>query len=103
MHAASSLAELPHRVGHGNSETYFSSKSRIARGHATTGYIDSAAAMLVGYARLPDDLLPWTVVVAEPLANAFAPARRMVNSSSDGSCGDLAHRSNGLPSLPPAG
>jgi len=46
-------------------------------GRATTGYIDSAAGMLVGYAKLPDDLLPWTVVVAEPLANAFASARRM--------------------------
>jgi signal transduction histidine kinase len=45
-------------------------------GRAATGYIDSAAGMLVGYAKLPDDLLPWTVVVAEPLANAFAPARR---------------------------
>lgn len=47
-----------------------------AEGRATTGYIDSAAGMLVGYAKLPDDLLPWTVVVAEPLTNAFAPARR---------------------------
>lgn len=48
-----------------------------AAGRATTGYIDSVAGMLVGHARLPDDLPPWTVVVAEPLANAFAPARRM--------------------------
>ncbi len=46
--------------------------------HATTGYIDTATARLVGHAKLPDDLPPWTVVVAEPLANAFAPARRMV-------------------------
>jgi signal transduction histidine kinase len=46
-------------------------------GRATTGYIDSAAGMLVGYARLPDDRLPWTIVVAESLSNAFAPARRM--------------------------
>jgi two-component system, NtrC family, sensor histidine kinase HydH len=45
-------------------------------GRTTTGYIDSAAGMLVGHARLPDDLPPWTVVVAEPLANAFAPAHR---------------------------
>lgn len=46
-------------------------------GRATTGYIDSAAGMLVGHARAPNDMPPWTVVVAEPLANAFAPARRM--------------------------
>jgi two-component system, NtrC family, sensor histidine kinase HydH len=43
----------------------------------TTGYIDATAGMLVGHAGLPDDLPSWTVVVAEPLANAFAPARRM--------------------------
>ncbi len=49
-----------------------------SKDHATTGYIDSAAARLVGHARLPDDLPAWTVVVAEPLANAFAPARQMV-------------------------
>ncbi|MBI3247520.1 MAG: sensor histidine kinase [Deltaproteobacteria bacterium] len=48
-----------------------------AAGRATTGYIDSSAGMLVGHARLPDDLPPWMIVVAEPLANAFAPARRM--------------------------
>jgi CheY-like chemotaxis protein/HAMP domain-containing protein len=44
----------------------------------TTGYIDSAAGMLIGHARLPDDLPSCTVVVAEPLANAFAPAHRVV-------------------------
>ena len=43
----------------------------------TTGYIDTTANMLVGHARLPDDLPSWTVVVAEPLTNAFAPAQRM--------------------------
>ncbi|NOT58409.1 MAG: HAMP domain-containing protein [Deltaproteobacteria bacterium] len=45
---------------------------------STTGYIDSAAGMLIGHARLPDDLPSWTIVVAESLANAFAPAHRMV-------------------------
>jgi len=44
------------------------------------GYIDSSTDMLVGYARLPEGLPPWTVVVAEPLSNAFAPVRRMVTS-----------------------
>ena len=48
-----------------------------AEGRAATGYIDSAAGMLVGYAVLPDDLPPWAVVVAESLSDAFAPARRM--------------------------
>jgi len=48
-----------------------------AEGQAAAGYIDSAAGMLVGYARLPDHLLPWTIVVTESLANAFAPAHRM--------------------------
>jgi two-component system sensor histidine kinase HydH len=48
-----------------------------AEGRAVTGYVDSTAGMLVGHAKLPDDLPPWTVVVAEPLSNAFAPARRM--------------------------
>lgn len=47
-----------------------------AAGESTAGYIDSAASLLVGHARLPNDLLPWTVVVAEPLSNAFAPVRR---------------------------
>jgi two-component system sensor histidine kinase HydH len=40
------------------------------------GYIDPDAGMLVGYAGLPEDLPSWTVVVAEPLSEAFAPARR---------------------------
>lgn len=44
---------------------------------AAVGYIDSAAGMLVGSAGLPSDLPPWTVVVAESLSDAFAPARRM--------------------------
>ena len=48
-----------------------------AEGRAATGYIDSEADMLVGHAGLPSDLPPWTVVVAEPLSEAFAPARRM--------------------------
>jgi two-component system, NtrC family, sensor histidine kinase HydH len=44
---------------------------------AAVGYVDPGAGMLVGHARLPSDLPPWTVVVAEPLFEAFAPARRM--------------------------
>lgn len=48
-----------------------------AEGPAATGFIDSAAGMLVGHAGLPNDLPPWTVVVAQPLSEAFAPARRM--------------------------
>ncbi len=47
-----------------------------AEGQAASGYVDSAAGMLVGHARLPSDLPPWTVVVAEPLSAAFAPVRR---------------------------
>jgi signal transduction histidine kinase len=47
-----------------------------AEGHAATGYIDSAAGMLVGHAVLPDDLPPWTVVITELLSDAFAPARQ---------------------------
>jgi two-component system, NtrC family, sensor histidine kinase HydH len=43
---------------------------------APTGYIDSAAGMLVGHAALPSDLPPWTILVAEPVSEAFAPARR---------------------------
>lgn len=46
------------------------------REQTAMGYIDSAAQMLVGHARLPDDLPPWTIVVAEPLSHAFAPVRR---------------------------
>ncbi len=54
-------------------------QSRILQGPMQPqGISTPAAAMLVGHAKLPDDLPPWTVVVAEPLANAFAPARRMV-------------------------
>ncbi|MGQ0656979.1 MAG: ATP-binding protein [Chromatiales bacterium] len=45
-------------------------------GQAATGYVDYAAGMLVGHAGLPSDLPRWTVVVAEPLSDAFAPARR---------------------------
>jgi signal transduction histidine kinase len=44
---------------------------------AVMAYLDSAAGMLVGHAGLPSDLPPWTIVVAEPLSEAFAPARRM--------------------------
>ncbi|MGH8655966.1 MAG: ATP-binding protein [Gammaproteobacteria bacterium] len=47
-----------------------------AEDRAATGYVDSAAGMLVGHAGLPSDLPPWTVVVAEPLSDAFAPAHR---------------------------
>ncbi len=49
-----------------------------SEGRAATGHIDAEAGMLVGHARLPDDLPPWVVVVAEPLAHAFAPVRRTV-------------------------
>jgi len=48
-----------------------------SEGPTATGHIDSAAHMLVGHAKLPDDLPAWTVVVAVPLANAFAPVQRM--------------------------
>lgn len=48
-----------------------------AREQTATGSIDSAAQMLLGHAKLPDDLPPWTIVVAEPLAHAFAPVHRM--------------------------
>jgi two-component system, NtrC family, sensor histidine kinase HydH len=47
-----------------------------AEGQTATGSIDSAAQMLLGHAKLPDDLPPWTIVIAEPLLNAFAPVRR---------------------------
>ena len=49
-----------------------------AKTGAAMGYIDAAADMLVGHAGLPDDLPPWTVVVAESLADAYAPAHRIV-------------------------
>ncbi len=39
-------------------------------------HVDSSAAMLFGEARLPRDLPPWRIVVAEPLALAFAPVHR---------------------------
>lgn len=48
-----------------------------AEGQDAMAYIDSTAGMLVGHAGLPADLPPWTIVVAEPLSEAFAPARRM--------------------------
>jgi signal transduction histidine kinase len=48
-----------------------------AEGRAAMAYVDSTVGMLVGHAGLPSDLPPWTVVVAEPLSEAFAPARRM--------------------------
>jgi signal transduction histidine kinase len=44
---------------------------------AAVPYVDSTVGMLVGHAGLPSDLPPWTIVVAEPLADAFAPARQM--------------------------
>lgn len=43
---------------------------------AAMGYIDSTVDMLVGHATLPHDLPSWTVIVAEPLADAFAPVRK---------------------------
>lgn len=52
-------------------------RSSNAEGRAAMAYVDSAVGMLVGHAGLPSDLPPWTVVVAEPLSEAFAPARRM--------------------------
>src|SRR5207247_4050456 len=42
-------------------------------------HVDSQAAMLFGEARLPGELPPWRIVVAEPLALAFAPVRRTVS------------------------
>ena len=39
--------------------------------------IDDAADVLIGRAQLPDDLPPWTILVAQPLSEAFAPVRRM--------------------------
>jgi hypothetical protein len=36
-----------------------------------------AVGMLVGHAGLPSDLPPSTIIVAEPLSETFAPARRM--------------------------
>lgn len=51
-------------------------QSANSKGRAVTGYVDSTAGMLVGHAGLPNDLPPWTVVVAESLSDAFAPARR---------------------------
>jgi signal transduction histidine kinase len=47
-----------------------------AKGRAAAGYIDPAASMLIGHAGLPSDLPPWKILVAEPLSEAFAPARR---------------------------
>jgi two-component system, NtrC family, sensor histidine kinase HydH len=43
---------------------------------ASASRIDSSAGMLFGTARLPDTLPPWRVVVAQPLAEAFAPVYR---------------------------
>ncbi|MGH7899230.1 MAG: hypothetical protein ACREQQ_14840, partial [Candidatus Binatia bacterium] len=37
---------------------------------ATTGQVDAEIGVLLGQQRLPDDLPPWSVVVAEPLADA---------------------------------
>ena len=39
--------------------------------------VDEAAGMLLGQSRLDDDLPRWSVVVATPLTEAHAPARRM--------------------------
>jgi signal transduction histidine kinase len=47
-------------------------------GSSSTGHVDSNAGMLFGDARLPDGLPAWRIVVAEPLADAFAPVRRTV-------------------------
>ncbi|MGH7860294.1 MAG: cache domain-containing protein, partial [Candidatus Binatia bacterium] len=40
------------------------------------GRIDSAAGMLLGEARLPEDLPPWRVVAAQPFGEAFAAVDR---------------------------
>lgn len=48
-----------------------------AEDRAATAYVDPAVDMLVGHAELPADLPSWTIIVAEPLSEAFAPARRM--------------------------
>ncbi|TMA78967.1 MAG: sensor histidine kinase [Deltaproteobacteria bacterium] len=40
------------------------------------GHADAGAGVLFGHAALPDDLPRWTIVVAQPLAEAFAPATR---------------------------
>lgn len=47
-----------------------------AEDRTAKGYVDSAAEMLVGHASLSSDLPSWTILVAEPLTEAFAPARR---------------------------
>lgn len=41
------------------------------------GVADDATGVLFGRARLPAELPPWTLVVAQPLAAALAPVRRM--------------------------
>ncbi len=51
---------------------------RLPAAPADAGTIDDAAGMLLGHAALPADLPAWTIVIAEPLAEAYAPARRMV-------------------------
>lgn len=43
---------------------------------SVTGYVDTNAGLLVGYAPMPPGLPAWTVRVTEPLAEAYAPARR---------------------------
>jgi signal transduction histidine kinase len=52
-------------------------QSLDADDRSPTGHVDGKAGMLLGDARIPDDL-PWRIVVAQPLADAFAPVRRAV-------------------------
>ena len=42
----------------------------------STGRVDAGIGMLFGVARLFDPLPPWRIVVAQPLAEAFAPVER---------------------------
>jgi signal transduction histidine kinase len=44
---------------------------------APEGHVDRSAGVLFGAAAMPDGVFPWSVVVAEPLREAFAPVRRM--------------------------
>ncbi len=39
--------------------------------------VDEAAGALIGRARLPDDLPPWTILVAQPVSEAFASVRHL--------------------------
>jgi signal transduction histidine kinase len=51
--------------------------ARRAPGAGAAARVEEAAGVLVGHAGLPDDLPRWTILVAEPLAEAFAPVQHM--------------------------